>query len=84
MLKNYIYGAHAVLMVYDITNSQSFDNLEDWLAIIRDSCGQKMPALSLVGNKGNFFYTIKIIAMTRIVCTAYLNNSLITDLFPIS
>jgi len=51
MLNNYIYGAHAVLLVYDITNAQSFDNLEDWLAIIKKTCGQKPPALALVGNK---------------------------------
>ena len=37
--------------MYDITNAQSFDNLEDWLAIIKKTCGQKLPALALVGNK---------------------------------
>ena len=31
MIKNYIYGAHAVLLCYDISNYQSFQNLEDWL-----------------------------------------------------
>lgn len=85
MLNNYIYGAHAVLLVYDITNSQvdiklgfikfflssltyiislgltqqdlhdntsqSFDNLEDWLTIVKKSCTGKLPALALVGNK---------------------------------
>eukprot|EP00116_Pleurobrachia_bachei_P011200 sb/3471462/ len=51
MLKNYIYNAHAVLLVYDITNAQSFDNLEDWLTVIKTHCGQKTPALALVGNK---------------------------------
>lgn len=51
MLNNYIYGAHAVLLVYDITNSQSFDNLEDWLAVIKKTCVQKLPALALIGNK---------------------------------
>ena len=40
-----------MLLVYDITNAQSFDNLEDWLAVIRNSCGDKMPSLSLVANK---------------------------------
>lgn len=51
MLNNYIYGAHAVLLVYDITNSQSFDNLEDWLTVVKKSCTGKLPALALVGNK---------------------------------
>jgi hypothetical protein len=29
-VKNYIAGAHAVLLCYDITNYESFANLEDW------------------------------------------------------
>jgi Ras-related protein Rab-28 len=35
MVGNYIYGAQAVLLVYDITNYQSFQDLEDWLALVR-------------------------------------------------
>ena len=31
---NYIYGSHAVLLAYDITNDDSFHNLEDWLAVV--------------------------------------------------
>jgi Ras-related protein Rab-28 len=34
MVSNYIYGAQAVLLVYDITNFQSFQDLEDWLALV--------------------------------------------------
>lgn len=30
MVSNYIAGAHAVLLCYDITNYESFANLEDW------------------------------------------------------
>lgn len=30
MLDKYIYGADAVLLVYDITNYSSFENLDDW------------------------------------------------------
>jgi Ras-related protein Rab-28 len=35
MLANYIYGAHAVLLCYDITNFDSFQNLEDWYRVVR-------------------------------------------------
>ena len=52
MIGNYIYGAQAVLLCYDITQYQSFQNLEDWLALVtRTFKGQQMPRMTLVGNK---------------------------------
>lgn len=53
MLDKYIFGSSGVLFVYDVTNSSSFDNLEDWLAVIKKifSNSGKMPHLALVGNK---------------------------------
>ncbi|XP_059378263.1 ras-related protein Rab-28-like isoform X3 [Carassius carassius] len=53
MLDKYIYGAQGVLLVYDITNSQSFENLEDWLNMVRKANKESdtQPAISLIGNK---------------------------------
>mmetsp|Transcript_15417 Transcript_15417/g.45076 ORF Transcript_15417/g.45076 Transcript_15417/m.45076 type:complete len:223 (+) Transcript_15417:105-773(+) len=52
MIGNYIYGAHAVLLCYDITNYQSFQNLEDWLRLVRRTFGSDpLPRIALVGNK---------------------------------
>ncbi|RHY66225.1 hypothetical protein DYB38_007219, partial [Aphanomyces astaci] len=52
MLKNYIFGAHAVLLVYDITNYDSFQNLEDWLRLVQRTFGEsKLPYIGLCGNK---------------------------------
>uniref|UniRef100_A0A0M3HIH6 Ras-related protein Rab-28 n=1 Tax=Ascaris lumbricoides TaxID=6252 RepID=A0A0M3HIH6_ASCLU len=53
MLQKYIFGAHGALVVYDVTNSSSFESLEDWVNIIkRITKTQEKPAqLSLVGNK---------------------------------
>jgi len=52
MISNYIYGAQAVLLCYDITNYQSFQNLEDWHNLVaRTFRGQTMPRITLVGNK---------------------------------
>lgn len=54
MLDKYIFGAHAVMLVYDITNQSSFDNLEDWLDMVKKVCekgGSRMPHLALVANK---------------------------------
>ena len=53
MIGNYIYGAQAVLLCYDVTNYSSFANLEDWFRLVRRtfSGGATMPYLALVGNK---------------------------------
>ena len=52
MIKNYIYGAHAVLLCYDITSRESFQNLEDWYRLVRKTFEKsKLPYVALVGNK---------------------------------
>lgn len=52
MIGNYIYGAQAVLLVYDITNFQSFQNLEDWLELVRKTfVNETPPYTALIGNK---------------------------------
>ncbi|XP_015200525.1 ras-related protein Rab-28 isoform X2 [Lepisosteus oculatus] len=53
MLDKYIYGAQGVLLVYDITNYQSFENLEDWFAVVKkvNEEAECQPVVSLVGNK---------------------------------
>ena len=53
MIGNYIYGAQAVLLCYDVTNYSSFANLEDWFRLVRRTFqgNATMPYLALVGNK---------------------------------
>ena len=53
-----------IVFVYDVTNSSSFDNLEDWLAIIKKvfASSDKMPHLALVGNKSKKFSPVLITA----------------------
>ncbi|XP_043550616.1 ras-related protein Rab-28 isoform X1 [Chiloscyllium plagiosum] len=53
MLDKYIYGAQGVLLVYDITNYQSFENLEDWYAVVKkvNEESELQPVVALVGNK---------------------------------
>ena len=42
----------AVLFVYDVTNADSFKDLEDWLTVVRSHFAEnEMPYLALVGNK---------------------------------
>ena len=60
MMTNYISGAHAALLVYNITSYESFANLEDWLGLVRRAflgkSSQDMPKLFLVGNKSDLSY----------------------------
>jgi len=52
MVSNYIHGSHAVVMVYDITNYQSFQHLEDWLNLVHRTFDKEAaPYLSLMANK---------------------------------
>ncbi|XP_043918521.1 ras-related protein Rab-28 [Protopterus annectens] len=53
MLDKYIYGAQGVLLVYDISNYQSFENLEDWYAMVKkvNEEAENQPVVALVGNK---------------------------------
>ncbi|XP_059174895.1 ras-related protein Rab-28-like isoform X2 [Physella acuta] len=54
MLDNYIFGAHGVVLVYDITNYSSFENLEDWYSAVKKVCHSgPLPHIALVGNKSD-------------------------------
>mmetsp|Transcript_21633 Transcript_21633/g.29793 ORF Transcript_21633/g.29793 Transcript_21633/m.29793 type:complete len:233 (-) Transcript_21633:38-736(-) len=54
MITNYIAGADAVLLCYDITNYESFANLEDWYRlVIRTFHSGNMPYVALLGNKND-------------------------------
>ena len=57
MVGSYIGGAHAVLLCYDITNYESFANLEDWYRLVQKQFprdGDKpQPLVGLVGNKND-------------------------------
>ena len=53
MLDKYIFGAHAILLIYDVTNSKTFENLETWLRASQRVTGsmEKPPMYALVANK---------------------------------
>ncbi|CAF1331063.1 unnamed protein product [Adineta ricciae] len=53
MLDKYIFGADIVLLVYDITNLQSFENLDDWYHTVTKYCASRKPLFALVGNKSD-------------------------------
>eukprot|EP00049_Salpingoeca_infusionum_P001111 m.45214 g.45214 ORF g.45214 m.45214 type:complete len:237 (+) comp10872_c0_seq1:328-1038(+) len=51
MVKTYLHGADAVLLVYDQTNRESFENLQDWLQVVTSSLPEKKPPILICGNK---------------------------------
>lgn len=50
------------LLVYDITNYQSFENLEDWYSVVKKVSeeSETQPLVALVGNKGKLLMFIYI------------------------
>eukprot|EP00605_Chrysophyceae_sp_TOSAG23-4_P002099 GSChrysophyteH1.ASY1.ANO1.2325.1 assembled CDS len=65
MLSSYIAGAHAVLLCYDITNYESFANLEDWFRLVNKAFqgrSKAMPYCALIGNKNDLRYLSAVTA----------------------
>ena len=48
--KSYYKGAHGILLMYDVTNRKSFDNIKKWLNQITEDASNKISIL-LVANK---------------------------------
>ena len=49
---NLFLKVQGVLIVYDITNEETFNNLKSWVKSIKDECGKQMQML-IVGNKND-------------------------------
>jgi len=49
---SYYRGAHGVMVVFDLTNMESFENVATWLADVRKFGAEGMPMI-LVGNKND-------------------------------
>lgn len=47
MLSTYLFGAQAVLFVYDVTNLKSFENISKWISTIKKII-QKMNIVNLI------------------------------------
>ncbi|TMW61152.1 hypothetical protein Poli38472_013615 [Pythium oligandrum] len=47
----YYKGANGIVLVYDVTDKKSFDNVGYWMNNIRQYASPHMPAMLLVGNK---------------------------------
>ena len=48
--KNYYKGAHGIILMYDVTNISTFNNIKSWVTQIRENTTEKIK-IALVGNK---------------------------------
>lgn len=48
--KNYYRGSNGILLVYDVTNETTFNNIKNWIVQIKDYLGDQA-CITLVGNK---------------------------------
>ena len=48
--KNYYKGAQGIILIYDVTNQLSFDNVSNWINQIKEEASDKV-TIFLVGNK---------------------------------
>lgn len=57
MLDKYVYGADVIILVYDVSNYNSFENLQDWLTACKKLIAtspapdKPVPHFALVANK---------------------------------
>ena len=54
--RNYYKGSDGILLLYDITNRKSFENIEIWIDSITESLGKKGDSkyvIILIGNKSD-------------------------------
>ena len=48
--KNYYKGAHGIILIYDVTENKSFENLKNWMNQIKEEVSNRV-TIVLVGNK---------------------------------
>ena len=75
MLDKYLYGADAVLLVYDITNYSSFENLEDWYATaMKFVQSNKKCYFGLVANKCNYLTNVTLKEKKNTYMSSFVNS----------
>lgn len=49
----YFRESNAVLIIFDLTNHKSFEDVDVWIDQIYANCGEPLPAIIIVGNKSD-------------------------------
>ena len=52
IVQNYYKGADGIILMYDITNKNSFESIEQWINNIKESSNYENIGLVIVGNIG--------------------------------
>jgi small GTP-binding protein len=52
LTSSYYRGANGVIVVFDLTDEQSFSNLRNWFGEVERHCSENIPRL-LIGNKSD-------------------------------
>ena len=50
--KNYLHDSNGILIVFDLTNEKSFEDLDSWIEDINNTVDEKVPRI-LIGNKSD-------------------------------
>ena len=50
LIPGYLRDSHAIFLVYDITNADSFNNINIWLDYIKENRGDEVK-IFIIGNK---------------------------------
>ena len=59
IISSYLRGSNGIFLIYDITNRDSFEILENWLIEIEKNASQNVLKI-LIGNKSDFVYDREI------------------------
>ena len=65
--KTYFKGADCILLIYDVTNKESYDNVSMWIESIHDSIGNHETSKYIIVLLGNKIDLIGVDGKTRLV-----------------
>ena len=65
--KTYFKGADCILLIYDVTNKESYDNVSMWIESIHDSIGNHETSKYIIVLIGNKIDLIGVDGKTRVV-----------------
>lgn len=60
-LESYLTHSNVIMLIYDVTNKESFDNLSDWLVRVKNFSSS--PYIYLLGNKVDLISTRQVTKM---------------------